>query len=95
MFGRGATDVLIESSLEGKENFLISFKEDEATKLVFYFDKETGNRRFTREPLNVEESKEIREYYNLRQNGTIVKSIYSGNEISMGMFKLKNTGKLR
>ena len=73
MFGRGATDVLIESSLEGKENFLISFKEDEATKLVFYFDKETGNRRFTREPLNVEESKEIREYYNLRQNGTIVK----------------------
>lgn len=73
MFGRGATDVLIESSLEGKENFLISFKEDDATKLVFYFDKETGNRRFTREPLNVEESKEIREYYNLRQNGTIVK----------------------
>ena len=29
------------------------------------------------------------------KNGSIVKSIYSGNEISMGMFKLKNTGKLR
>lgn len=29
------------------------------------------------------------------KNGTIVKSIYSGNEISMGVIKLKNTGRLR
>jgi hypothetical protein len=29
MFGRGATMYIIESSLEGKEMFSISFKEDE------------------------------------------------------------------
>ena len=39
MFGRGATDVLIESSLAKKDNYLISFRDEESTKLVFKFDE--------------------------------------------------------
>lgn len=72
MFGRGATDVLIESSLVGKENFLISFKNDESTKLVFKFD-ENNNKTFTKELLEVDESTQLRNKYNITENGTIVK----------------------
>lgn len=70
MFGRGATDVLIESSLVKKDNFLISFKDKEATKLVFIFDKGKG---FYKKTLSDEEANEVREKYNIKGNGTVVK----------------------
>ena len=72
MFGRGATDVLIESSLVQKENFLVSFKGEEATKLVFKFD-ENSNKSFTRESLKEEQANYYRKEYNVVGNGTIVK----------------------
>lgn len=72
MFGRGATDVLIESSLNNKENFLISFKNDESTKLIFKFD-ENNNKCFTREELSINEAKKYRDEYNVNGNGTIVR----------------------
>jgi len=46
MFGRGATDVLVESSMEEKANMMISIKDNKATKLSFMFDKITGDRKF-------------------------------------------------
>ena len=72
MFGRGATDVMIESSLVGKENFLISFKDNESTKLIFKFD-ENNNKTFTREILSEEEIQKFRNQYNIIENGTIVR----------------------
>lgn len=72
MFGRGATDVMIESNLVGKDNFLISFRDGESTKLVFRFD-ENNDKTFTRESLSDEEIKSIRNKYNVTGNGTIVR----------------------
>lgn len=72
MFGRGATDVMIESSLVGKENFLISFRDDESTRLVFKFD-ENNNKTFTRDTLTEEEIRFFRNEYNITENGTIVR----------------------
>ncbi len=71
MFGRGATDVLIESSLAKKDNYLISFRDEESTKLVFKFD-ENNDKSFTSENLSHEKEQEIRKKYGINGNGTVV-----------------------
>ena len=72
MFGRGATDVLVESSMEGKANMMISIKNNVATKLSFTFDKNTGDRKFTDCDVLYEELNELRNKYKIFGNGTIV-----------------------
>lgn len=72
MFGRGATDVLIESSMQEKNNMMISIKDGEATKLSFSFDSESGDRKFNDWNVSSEELNKIRKQFGLSGNGTIV-----------------------
>jgi len=73
MFGRGATDVLLDSALMEKTNSMISIKDDSAAELQFFFDKTTGDRGFFDRDLSIYELIELRIKYNIEKNGTIVK----------------------